>query len=167
VARNLCDQEFDPTVVTSWLHKQGVLNQTPVTRFLMADPANRLLRYSGDRAVCSRSPTPNERANYEAAVVEFLYQDPRTDTLLTVPPGPTEVPPGLPEVPREAANAVCGALGTPGGSAVAEAGLESLVGRIPGAGGFIPAVVWIAGAACTHLLPNAVDAVYQLVSGQP
>jgi hypothetical protein len=171
-ARILCDQEFDPTEVTSWLYNLGVQNQAPLTRFLLADPANRLLRYSGERTVCYRSPTPTERATYEAAVVEFLYQDPRTDTPLTVPPGPTELPPGLPEVPRVAANAVCDVLGTPAGSGVAEATLESLVGWISGgrssAGrGFIPAVVWIAGAACKHLLPNAVDAVYQSVRGQP
>jgi hypothetical protein len=65
---------------------------------------------------------------------------------------------------------VCEVLNTSAGGAAAQSGLESLVTRVSQGRidprTFIPTTVWIAGAACKHLLPDAAEAIYQFFTSQ-
>jgi hypothetical protein len=156
VAVDLCVSQFDPTVVMTWLQ-----NVETTTRIFMLLPANRLLRYSGTPAVCTRPPTPDEQANYEAALAEWAFPGPQaSDLSLTAPTG-------LPQVSIEVATPVCDVLNSKPGGQAAENGLEWLANRISrgrfDARAIIPAVVWIVGASCKDLLPIAGDAIYRLL----
>jgi hypothetical protein len=155
LALDLCKSAFNPAVVTMWLQAQAT-----TTSIFMMQPANRLLRYSGT-VVCARPPTPAERANYGAALVDFLLPEPQASAPAASPAVPTE----LPQAPRQVATAVCDVLGSSAGGEAAETGLEALANGVSGgrfdSGLFVSAAVWIAGASCKDYLPEAAEAVHR------